>query len=569
VISSDLGLVGVQNAASLGCRKSTSPFGDDGLLQHSVLDASVPGCHTDPPYPSFLQYRSDINTPMQVATDFGCIASLGTSGCGFEQQLEATLKALWPTRDARGMPNSAPPGGPFLMDTSTGVPIGSQGHGDLENSGFLRNDPLSGLSLIAIVLVTDEEDCSSHNTAHFTPTADVPDGNPLKSQDLNLRCFYNGANLYPIERYSQGFKALRPGSENLVIFAGIVGVPPDLVNPAAVQGVDFTNAMQRDAFYDRILNDARMTETIDPNMTREGERNLTPSCTTATGIAYPPRRIVNVAKQFGENAIIQSICQSDFGPALDAIITVIARQLGAVCLPRKLVRNSDGKVGCNVVWELPPPTAVTGPGIPTACGAPGWEFLLEPSADRPRTNDRGGAICTVAQLAVTGTGMNKRAEPTMTDGVLYDKGWYYDDFSATVATECTGTSNQRIAFSMDAPPPNGVTVSLECLNETQTLTSTRTDLSPVVEQPAVGDPCAERILNGKMVSGDAACTGTLLNGMSDTSMFCHPALNVCVLKCNTTADCPAAWVCDDRPDTVAASGGQRKICVNPTCGDLK
>ena len=29
-----------------------------------------------------------------TATDFSCIADLGTEGCGFEQQLEAALKAL-------------------------------------------------------------------------------------------------------------------------------------------------------------------------------------------------------------------------------------------------------------------------------------------------------------------------------------------------------------------------------------------------------------------------------------------------------------------------------------------
>jgi hypothetical protein len=32
----------------------------------------------------------------ESATDFGCIANLGTSGCGFEMPFEAGLKALWP-----------------------------------------------------------------------------------------------------------------------------------------------------------------------------------------------------------------------------------------------------------------------------------------------------------------------------------------------------------------------------------------------------------------------------------------------------------------------------------------
>ena len=43
--------------------------------------------------------------------------------------------------------------------------FGTVGHGDTENAGFLRNDPAQGLSLITVILLTDEEDCSSSNTA--------------------------------------------------------------------------------------------------------------------------------------------------------------------------------------------------------------------------------------------------------------------------------------------------------------------------------------------------------------------------------------------------------------------
>jgi hypothetical protein len=314
---------------------------------------------------------------------------------------------------------------------------------------------------------------------------------------------------------------------------------------------------------------------VDPSTTTMmGRGNLRPSCMTTTGTAYPPRRIVSVAKGFGANSVIQSICQADFGPALDAIINVIARQLGAVCLPRTLVRNSDGKVGCNVVWELPRPE-VRQVGTPVACGEPGWEFLIDPGTDRSRVSDKGGAVCKVAQLAVTGTGADKHeVMPTMTDGVPYNRGWFYDDFSNSVITECTGSSKQRIAFSKDAPPPTGVTVSLECLNETQTLTNTRVDLLPNIQQPHVGDPCRDVTINGSAVTGDAACVVRLSRpttswpDMLDRSMFCHPELNVCVLHCNTTADCPPAWVCDDRETTLLSSMNQ-KICVNPTCGDLK
>jgi len=33
----------------------------------------------------------------QTAVDLQCIAGVGTRGCGYKQQLEAGLKALWPS----------------------------------------------------------------------------------------------------------------------------------------------------------------------------------------------------------------------------------------------------------------------------------------------------------------------------------------------------------------------------------------------------------------------------------------------------------------------------------------
>src|SRR6185295_14481817 len=117
--------------------------------------------------------------------------------------------------------------------------------------------------------------------------------------------------------------------ENLVIFAAIAGVPPDLVTPEKLKDVDFSDKTARDSFYAGILGDKRMVEAVDPaSMMNPGTGNLLPSCqVTGRGKAYPPRRIVQVVQDFGENGVIQSICQEDFGPALDAIIAIIAKQL--------------------------------------------------------------------------------------------------------------------------------------------------------------------------------------------------------------------------------------------------
>jgi hypothetical protein len=564
VVSSDMGLVGIQGI------DKCSDLGHDGIMRNTP-SPDVAGCQAS--YPRFLSYVAGVNDQAQTSTDFACIASLGTDGCGFEQQLEAVLKALWPSVDTDPMTGEPIDNRITFLGNAEG--FGMLGHGDTDNAGFLRNDPAVGLSLIAIIMVTDEEDCSSKDTIHFIPNP-LPE-DPLAMQDLNLRCFYNAQNLYPLERYINGYKALRPGNENLVIFGAIVGVPENLVEPEDYAALDWSDDVARESFYENILNDPRMQEVEDPNRAPGQGGNLQPSCQSfnADGTertrAYPPRRIVQVARGFGANGTVHSICQEDLGPAVDAIIDVIAKQLGAVCLPRPLVRNSDGLVGCNVVWELPP-ASMAGPNTPTQCGAPGFDFLLPPDQGREAVTDRGGAVCRVAQMRVVGTGDNRDFEPTETDGVVFNEGWYYDDFSDAVETECPGETQQRVAFTPAAKPPTGVTVKLECLNETQSLAQNRTDIATGIEQPKIGDPCEEVVRNGQTLMDDAACLVRLADGTMDDGMICHPELNVCVLKCDTTFDCPAAWVCDERPETLAATspdgtGNGPAICVNPTCGD--
>lgn len=542
VVSSDLGLPGVPGID--GC----IGLGDDGTLRHTSAPDAV-GCSTTDFNPPFLTYNRDNgDDPAQLATNFSCIAALGITGCGFEQQLESTLKAVWPGTDGQVR---------FVSDPTSGFGMTGQAGPGFPNGEFIRNNPNEGLSLIALVLVTDEEDCSSSNMAHFDPRA--------ATTGLNTRCFFEGQraepnNLFDIERYITTFKALRPGQENLVIFAGIVGVPPELVTPAELEKFDFAKKNEADAFFDGLLAARAMQETLDPRGNMDpADDNLVPSCDRGMDArAYPPRRIVQVAKGFGANGVIQSICQEDFGPAMDAIIEVIAKQLGTVCLPRPLVRNKEGLVGCNVVWELPPPGAAIS-GTPTACGG-NRPYLVEPDPGRANRSDKGGAVCKVLQLPVGRDGSGMLAPPPMAAG----DGWYYDEFSNETQTECTGVEKQRVTFTPQAQPPTGVTVKLECLNETQSLANTRTDVQGDVEQPSIGDPCEDVRLRNKDVTDDPACEVLLTGGEIDAKMKCHDGFKVCVLSCSTDADCPAAWVCDTRADSVAEAG--TAFCTNPTCG---
>jgi len=442
VVSSDMGLVGIQSIP--GC----TGLGDDGVM-NNVPDPGQSGC--DASYPRFLSYAAGVGDPLEIANDFGCIASLGTDGCGFEQPLEAGLKALWPSVDTDPWTGQIyePNRIRFLGDVNG---FGQLGHGDTDNDGFLRNNPAEGLSLVAIIMVTDEEDCSSADTRHFTPDIYLDPSDPLAMQDLNLRCFYNPQNLYSLDRYVNGFQALRPGNENLVVFGAIVGVPLDLIDG----GVDMSNEVAREAYYERLLGDPRMTEQVDPDRGPEVGGNLLPSCLLdldGDGLeeirAYPARRFVELARRFGDNGSVQSICRDDFGPALDRIIEVISKQLGGVCLPRPLERQGDGAVPCDVLWELPP-APIASAGSPTTCD--GLDFLS--AYDAEPISSRGGQVCQVRQLPVLSSGEVAASE----------EGWFYDDYTAEVA-HCPNGGG-RISFTPGAHPPTGVTVKLNCLRVT-------------------------------------------------------------------------------------------------------
>ena len=446
VVSPDMGLVGLASNFP-GCNTQRHvEGGDDGLLQHP--GGTPPAC--DSSYPPFLEYEKGRDNPEKLARDFGCIANLGTSGCGFEQPLEAALKALWPKSytDANGM-TYPPESNPLLFLAVT--PERRFGHGDTPaegggNGGFARNDPTKGLSLLAVIIVSDEDDCSSRSVEHFRSTNDP--NNPLSRQGINLRCFYNKQNLFALERYTLGLRRVRPNHEDTVRFAAIVGVPPDLVDAEARAAVDIEDATSREAYYERILNDPRMREQ-PVNEDVPALAAVTPSCSRVDQFeekadAAPPRRIVEVAKGFGRNGLVQSICQDDFGPAIDGVVDMMARDVAAQCLPARLKRR-DGKVACDVIVETLPGADAS--SLPLACDAP----VLSAADAQPRSTR-----CKVAQLPV----LDGRVGP--------GEGFFYDDFSEAArerddeAKLCGNEVGALISFTPTARPATGVRAYLDC-----------------------------------------------------------------------------------------------------------
>lgn len=399
VVTSDMGTGGFTVPTC-----SNSRFGDDGVLRRRG-NTAISGCMAE--YASFFEFRpAEGGDAAAFAREVSCVANMGTNGCGFEQQLESVLKAVTPS--------------------SSGIRFveGSVGHADGQNAGFVRPN-----SLLTIILVTDEEDCSAANPEVFDPASTTFGG------DLNLRCWTYGnpadGIIHPVERFVDGLLATRAADPDLLVVAAITGIP-EVTNPAPDVAIDYAG----------ILAHPDMVEQVDPAM----PSRLRPSCdrTDEAGersIAFPPRRIVSMLQQLdarGANAILQTICQDSFTGALEAVVRKIADVLGGTCLPRALVRGAGGIVNCDVVEALAPGRV---------CSDIAGRSLLRNEVD-PVTG-MSIEVCEVNQLEV-------RAGNAIEEG----DGWYYDDFSDDVRERC-GSRPQRITFR--TAPVTGTTVRLECL----------------------------------------------------------------------------------------------------------
>ncbi|MBN1773113.1 MAG: hypothetical protein JXB32_17740 [Deltaproteobacteria bacterium] len=218
---------------------------DDGRLLHEPV-AGVSGCAAT--YPAYLT----ATTPgAAVAHDFACIATLGTNGCGFEQPLGAMHKALTV---------HMAPGGP--------------------DAAFLRAD-----AALAVVVLTDENDCSTDDSSMFDPSGPTP---------LQTRCFDHPDLLTPVVRYATGLDGARPSGRYAVAF--LVGVPPglsscnttgDLISPC--------------------LADASMRERINPSTGQ-----VQTVCENGGVRATPGIRHVELATELGRRAVVRSICDPGF-----------------------------------------------------------------------------------------------------------------------------------------------------------------------------------------------------------------------------------------------------------------
>ena len=514
VVTTDMGLGGVVPSPVCG------QFGDNGTLQNSGSE-----CSTSDSAAISYQFNNMSGTPADRITfddDVACVTDQGTAGCGFEQQLDATVTAF----------------------TNGG------------NLGFVRSD-----ALLAVILVTDEEDCTTPNAEVF----DLSDTNSgLKGPYVTvggveqegagnlqreLRCWKFEDELRDIDVIVEQLRSVKADNPENFVFAAIAGVPNAPVVPSDPE----ENATLDLTDYDAVLADARMQNRpndednsshpfFDDAEDNTASEKLVPVCQNADGRAFPARRIVETAKglqEAGVSTVVGSICDADYTGVLNNVIERIGDALRNICLPNELNRNADGKVGCEV-------TEVQPVGGKCADEADRGRTLLREEEANDGTMRE---VCTIEQQP-------SDTAPTAPTGA----GWFYDDF--TVAADiCTYDTKQRVSFTTEeSAPETGTRIRFECL---QTV---------VPNNVNVGTGCSTSDTN--------VCREELEPGVFETqmehetrleeqydrkslSLFCESASNTCQLECNADADCPGGFTCFN--EDIEGNAVAEPYCANPTC----
>ncbi|HKP55265.1 MAG TPA: hypothetical protein VJV78_01015 [Polyangiales bacterium] len=493
VVSADMG-VGADGIVS-GCSAS----GDDGLLLNAAK------CQASEP--AFSWYYQGFHDLDATEAAIQCLGDVGSAGCRVSQPLEAALKALWPAGSASSVTDMPVPSTDYTFRGD------SQGHGLDANARFLRSR--GALSLVVVIIVTDQDDCSTHDPTTFTAGANA-----------GLGCLANPDKLRAVQTYVSGLRALRPDDEQLLMFGIIAGVPPEYVETVlepARRG--FEHAMLLRSAFDGLLSDPRMQPDTD---------NVMPSCSSATATATAPRRLMQFARDLGRGTYVQSICDYDLARMFSDMLDVegVKNREAGICSRIPLVPDSQGLLPCRITWELPKDADPEEPLTPVSC-ADRPELLSDPGPGFPQRSERGRVLCEVRQAPVR----------LGADGSITPQGVGF--FGAPKKSYCPGAGSLKIGFSPVEMPPSGVTVAMECVDETQRVGAKLRGV------PAIGDTC----LQWETLQGSDALCGNASGDHGSGKLFCHPQSNRCVLGCSAARECPSAWACD------AASGS----CIKPAC----
>ncbi|MEO8702274.1 MAG: hypothetical protein ABI867_19675 [Kofleriaceae bacterium] len=309
VISSDMGTSGSGSATPA---PGIGQIGQGGCAARGKAGAlTVNGAPLD----AGSKFAIDVATPGggrqtnftgNLAEVFGQMARLGAGGCGFEQPLAAIKAAL---------------------------------DNNPSNAGFLRPD-----ALLAIVLLTDEDDCSAKDAGLFA--SDEITLGPLQSfrcTRFGVTCGGGGGS--PDAMNQVGVKTDCEASTSSDLLDGVEGFH------------DFLVSLKADP--KKVVATA-ITGTVDPFQVElrpapgggTAQTALAHSCTfqgaNGTEVADPPVRIQSFLDLFPSRSATSSICQSDLSGGLGLIGDLITESIGSPCLSRDVTDIDDDAPGLQV-----------------------------------------------------------------------------------------------------------------------------------------------------------------------------------------------------------------------------
>jgi hypothetical protein len=315
VISSDTG-PGIYDMPDRHCAHG----GDQGRFQSAPRgDCAVSPLNAGQTFIQAANNQQQKNYTGDITDAFTCIAALGDQGCGFEGQLKSVRLAL----DR----NAQPP----------------------ENVGFLRPE-----AYLAVVLVTNEDDCSLPDDSTLVDPAQTLISDPL-GPFWSFRCNEFG---------------------HLCNIDGTLAPPPRAATAASLTGcVSNDTATGR---LTKLSDEIRFLKSLknDPNrilvsaVTGPAEpydvemislfgtpdpipaANIHHSCTVVSTGEYadPAVRIKQWVDAFKQNGLFQSICSDSFAPALQLIANKIAGVFGSPCVNGPFPGADGGtQTACRVV----------------------------------------------------------------------------------------------------------------------------------------------------------------------------------------------------------------------------
>ncbi|HMF40909.1 MAG TPA: hypothetical protein VKQ32_09445 [Polyangia bacterium] len=327
VVSQDMG---AGDGSIAGCQNDGNglmPGGNQGIFQYTAR-----GTCTTTGLNAGATYISNVggvaNYTGDLASVFKCIAALGETGCGFEHQFAAVLRALG--ADGQAAPQ--------------------------ENQGFLRTD-----AKLMIVMLTNEDDCSAMpGIALYDTTSNVnvasmfgPPANYRCNEFGHLCSIGSGAPAHP--------RRLAPNNDvnATVAYDQCASNDTEGYLLSVKQTADALKALKVDASYVSVVAVSgaptpyvvhwKNPSTMDTSCNTTGQScpwpEITHSCTAADGsFADPGVRISQLVGEFGATGLQQSICDANFGPGLAQAAGLLASQVAPRCIDR-LIADDPSKPG--------------------------------------------------------------------------------------------------------------------------------------------------------------------------------------------------------------------------------